>query len=189
MGERSDSLTTFHTWGVEEYWGGGKKLQTFSTSHSESHPNKLSKWTLQLFHNSKKKKKSRHPCFSFLNRRWMTVEDVIAVVSHNIQFNWQKTREEKIKVEWTGWTNVHAQPFRCHWWQVFLYSFAGTKQTKFINKKRMSLLIYCRIWMRTSVQTNQMNINLNACLHMASLKRWNFFSNFFLFSLASLWSD
>lgn len=62
---------------------------------------------------SQLKKKFSASLFSFLNRRWRTVEDVIAVVSHNIRFNWQKSRE-KIKWSETGWTNVHAQPFRCH---------------------------------------------------------------------------
>lgn len=70
---------------------------------------------------SQLKKKFSASLFSFLNRRWRTVKDVIAVVSHNIRFNWQKSRE-KIKWSETGWTNEHAQPFRCHWWPVFLCS-------------------------------------------------------------------
>lgn len=117
--KKSDSLTTFHTQGVKGHWGEKKKLQTFSTSHSESHPNRLSKWKLSNYFTTQKKFSAS--LFSFLNRRWRTVEDVIAVVSHNIRFNWQKSRE-KIKWSETGWTNEHAQPFRCHWWPVFLCS-------------------------------------------------------------------
>lgn len=117
--KKSDSLTTFHTQGVKGHWGEKK-----SCKHSLLHIQKVIQ-TGYLNENSpiisQLKKKFSASLFSFLNRRWRTVEDVIAVVSHNIRFNWQKSRE-KIKWSETGWTNEHAQPFRCHWWPVFLCS-------------------------------------------------------------------
>lgn len=42
----------------------------------------------------------------------------------------------------------------------------------------MSLLIYCRIWMRTSVQTNQMNTNFKCMSAHGITQRWNFFFSF-----------
>lgn len=80
--QKSDSfMITFHTWGNLGIFR--RKLHTFSTSHSESRPNKLFKLNSQIL---TQLKNLNILVFIFLNTRWK-VEDAIAVGSHNIRFN------------------------------------------------------------------------------------------------------
>lgn len=69
----------------------------------------------QILTQLKTKKKSQHPCFSFLNTRWGNSRGRdSSCFTQRFRFRWRNLRKKKKRSE-TGWTNAHAQPFRHHW--------------------------------------------------------------------------